>query len=74
MEFTVVEKISELAKIDPYLYSVELQDGNICRIVKVIIDGKDAYVLLENYKWYLYESDEYIDVIKRPSSSGKVEI
>lgn len=43
-----MKKLLELSKIDCTNYFVEFKSGQLNRLSKVIIEGKDAYVLLEN--------------------------
>lgn len=69
-QYKKTKSLIDLSKIDTNRFHVELQNKDIIKIKKVFIDGRDAFVLLENGKYYNFLSDEEILVYERPSSSN----
>jgi len=40
---------------------IQLQNEDVYQVVEVFIKDENAYLLLSNYKWYVFLKDEYID-------------
>ena len=68
-QYKKTKSLIDLSKIDTSRFHVELHNKDVVKIKKVFIDGKDAFVLLDNGKYYNFLPDEEMLVIERPSSS-----
>lgn len=68
-QYKKTKSLIDLYKIDTSRFYVELQNKDVVKIKKVFIDGKDAFVLLDNGKYYNFLADEEMLVYERPSSS-----
>lgn len=42
---------------------IELINGDIAKVDHIFIKDEKGYILLDNYRWYVYFSDEDVEIL-----------